>query len=102
MVAMTTRNTTIRDRHRRTIAQHKPDCSLCGEPIDYTLPHTDPQSFVVDHIIPLDRGGIDELFNPDGTPQKQAAHKACNRAKSNTIPEGMEAPPRVFVTTLTW
>jgi 5-methylcytosine-specific restriction endonuclease McrA len=99
---MPTRNTTIRDRHRRTIAKDKPPCGICSEPIDYALPHTDPRSFVVDHVIPVTRGGIDELFNPDGTIQKQAAHKDCNRDKSDQIPEGMEAPPRTFVTTLTW
>lgn len=96
------RNTTIRDRHRKAIAKDKPPCGICGQPIDYTLPHTDLQSFVVDHIVPLHRGGQDVLVNPDGTPQKQAAHRACNRDKSNTVPEGMEAPARRFETALTW
>lgn len=94
---MATRNTTTRDRHRRTIAKDKPDCALCGEPIDYTLPHTDPRSFVVDHILPIHKGGDEHDIN-----NKQAAHRDCNRAKSNTVPDGMEAPPRTFVTTLTW
>jgi 5-methylcytosine-specific restriction endonuclease McrA len=93
---MTTRNTTTRDRHRRTIAKDQPPCGICGQPIDYTLPHTDLQSYVVDHILPVHRGGIDDLTN------KQAAHRACNRAKADTIPDGLEAPPRTFVTTLTW
>lgn len=64
-----TRNTTIRNRHRATIARSKPPCALCGNPIDYQLPHTDPWSFVVDHIIPLAKGGADALAN------KQAAHR---------------------------
>lgn len=70
-----TRNTTTRDRHRATIARGQPPCALCGQPIDYTLPHTDPMSYAVDHIIPLHKGGDDALSN------KQAAHRACNRAK---------------------
>lgn len=95
------RNTTTRDKHRRTIAKDKPDCAYdhClfpGEPIDYEANHLDPKSFVTDHILPLHKGGTDTIDN------KQAMHRACNRAKSNAIPEGMEAPPRVFVTTLTW
>lgn len=71
------RNTATRDRHRRTIARAEPPCALCGEPIDYTLSHPDPRSFVVDHIVPLARGGADTLAN------KQPAHRDCNRAKSD-------------------
>ena len=73
------RNTTTRDRHRKAIAQGKPPCGICGEPIDYQLPHTDPRSFVVDHIIPLSASDDDSLAN------KQAAHRDCNRDKSNTM-----------------
>lgn len=74
---MAKRNTTIRDRHRAAIAKGQPPCALCGEPIDYQAPHMDPGEFVVDHIVPLDAGGPDALTN------KQAAHRACNRDKSN-------------------
>lgn len=73
------RNTTVRDRHRKTIAARKPPCHICGQPIDYTLPHEDPMAFVVDHVIPLAKGGRDEL------PNKAAAHKACNRTKGAKI-----------------
>ena len=71
------RNTTIRDKHRRTIARSEPPCGICGGEIDYTLPHLDPMAYVVDHIIALNRGGTDTLDN------KQAAHRHCNRAKSD-------------------
>lgn len=93
---MPSRNTTIRDRHRQHIAKTKPDCGICGNPIDYQLPHLDPGEYVVDHILPRHRGGADTLEN------KQAAHRSCNGEKSSTIPQGMEAPPRTFITTLTW
>lgn len=66
---MVKRNTTIRDRHRAVIARGKPPCAICGEPIDYGLPHLDPKAFVVDHIVPLARGGEDALRN------KAAAHR---------------------------
>lgn len=69
------RHTTTRDRHRAAIARTQPPCGICGQPIDYTLPHTDPSSYVVDHVIALDLGGPDTLAN------KQAAHRDCNRAK---------------------
>jgi 5-methylcytosine-specific restriction endonuclease McrA len=72
-----TRNTATRDRHRKVIAQGEPPCSICGQPIDYTLPHLDPMAYVVDHVVPIDAGG------PDTLPNKRAAHRGCNRAKSN-------------------
>lgn len=71
------RNTTIRDKHRAAIAKSQPSCHLCGQPIDYSLPHYDPMSFVVDHVIALNKGGADRLDN------KRAAHKSCNRDKSD-------------------
>ena len=91
----TGRNTTTRDQHRRTIRRTKPPCALCGQPIDYALHHLDPMAFVVDHIIPVNRGGTDTLDN------KQAAHRSCNRAKSDRLPED-DAGPRTYVTTRSW
>ncbi|MFE9955848.1 HNH endonuclease [Micromonospora sp. NPDC005299] len=76
------RNTTIRDRHRKTIARGRPPCALCGESIDYELPYMDPGEFVVDHIVPRNRGGSDTLDN------KQPAHRRCNRAKSDRADGG--------------
>jgi 5-methylcytosine-specific restriction endonuclease McrA len=78
------------------IAKDQPPCGICGEPIDYTLPHTDPRSYVVDHIIPMHVSHDDSIGN------KQAAHRDCNRTKSANVPDGYEAPPRTFVTSLTW
>ena len=76
------RHTTTRDRHRSVIARGKPPCALCGEEIDYSRPHMDPREFVVDHIIPLAKGGTDTLTN------KQPAHRACNRAKGARVDGG--------------
>jgi 5-methylcytosine-specific restriction endonuclease McrA len=87
------RNTTTRDQHRRAIARTKPDCALCGNPIDYTLRSPDPMSYEVDHIVPLARGGQDDLSN------KQASHRQCNRAKWHTLPD---LEPRTYVTTRNW
>lgn len=70
------RSTTIRDKHRAIIAKAKPNCAICGQPIDYRLPHLDPMAFVVDHIKPLARGGTDTLDN------KQATHRSCNLGKA--------------------
>lgn len=91
----TGRNTTTRDQHRRTIRRLKPPCALCGQPIDYTLHYLDPMAFVVDHIVPVNRGGTDTLDN------KQAAHRSCNRTKSDTVPSDTPGP-RTYVTTRSW
>ena len=76
MTGRVKRSTTIRDRHRSVIARGQPPCAICGEPIDYTLRYPHEKSFVVDHKIPLKRGGADTLDN------KQASHRACNAAKA--------------------
>lgn len=76
---MTRRSTTIRDLHRRMIRRLAPPCGICHQPIDYSLPYLDPGSFVVDHVMPLARGGPDTIEN------KQAAHRACNLAKSDKV-----------------
>ena len=73
------RNTTQRDRLRRTIARSKPAFHICGEPIDYTLLHLDPGAFVIDHVMPLDKGGSDTLGNV------KAAHRSCNSKKRARI-----------------
>lgn len=77
------RSTALRDKHRTIIAKGKPPCALCGDAIDYTLPYMDPDEFVVDHIVPLNRGGRD-----DDISNKQAAHRRCNRAKSDRTDGG--------------
>lgn len=73
------RNSTQGDRDRTTIARHKPNCAICGKAIDYTLKWPDPWCFVVDHIMPLKRGGRDTLSN------KQPAHNTCNSTKRARI-----------------
>lgn len=90
------RNTTTRDRHRAQIRRAKPPCGICGADIDYGLPHLDPGAFVVDHIVPLAKGGADTLEN------KQAAHRLCNRVKSDKTDESGLVTIRVFVTDRCW
>ena len=72
---MVKRNSATRDKHRARIARDQPACHICGSSIDYTLPHLDPMSFVVDHVVPLAKGGPDVIEN------KKAAHRECNSKK---------------------
>ena len=79
------RSSTRRDAHRKAIARSRAACHICGQPIDYDLPSTDPMSFVVDHVIPLAKGGSDD----DHDNLKPAHHdvpcevcgQRCNRSK---------------------
>ncbi|PRI11893.1 HNH endonuclease [Leucobacter massiliensis] len=49
----------------------------CGEPIDTTLPHTDPMSFTADHPNALGNGG--HLVRQDLHP----FHRRCNTMKGD-------------------
>lgn len=97
---MTGRSTSRRDKHRRTIAKDRPPCALCHEDIDWTADHLHPLSYTIDHVIPIAKGGPDELFLPDGTPQIVAAHRKCNRAKGDGGPNIKAAV--AFVTERAW
>ena len=87
------RNTTTRDRHRRIIAQGKPPCHWCGEPIDYDAERTDPNAFEVDHVHPLSRGGPDTLDN------KVPSHRRCNGVKGAAVDYN---PDVTYVTARKW
>lgn len=69
------RNTWQRTKLRERIARSKPNCHICGGPIAWDAPHLDPMSFVIDHVIPLARGGADDISNV------MAAHRECNSTK---------------------
>jgi 5-methylcytosine-specific restriction endonuclease McrA len=56
-------------------------CYLCNEVIDMTLPKTSKYGATIDHVVPLSRGGLDELDN------LKLAHWTCNLAKSNKLVE---------------
>lgn len=60
-------------------------CALCGQPIDYALPHGNPMAFEVDEIIPVSLGG-----DPLSRANTQPAHRICNERKGN----GTQAKPR--------
>jgi len=85
------RNTTIRNRHRRIIAKDEPPCHICGDAINYQAHHLDPNSFTIDHITPINRGGSDTLDN------LAAAHRGCNRTKSDKPATGVN-----FITERNW
>ncbi|MGE2714346.1 HNH endonuclease [Mycolicibacterium litorale] len=101
---MVTRNTTRRNRHRAAIARDRSPCHWCGIELIYDPNpddpdwHLHPQSFTIDHVIPLARGGEEELHN------LVAACRACNREKSDklTAPATADGGDGLYVTSRTW
>ena len=87
------RSKAVRERARTLHRATGMPCWICGKPINYNAPHLDPGEFVVDHIVPYAKGGPDTLEN------KQAAHRSCNQAKYDKLPE---SAVRTFVTDRVW
>jgi 5-methylcytosine-specific restriction endonuclease McrA len=58
---------------------HGSICYLCNNEIDITLPRRSKHGPTVDHVIPLSRGGSDELDN------LRLTHWECNMKKSNKL-----------------
>lgn len=74
-------------RHQRNrnryLAEETTTCWLCAQPIDMSLPKSDPASFELDHVEPLSLRP--ELrFDPAGT---RPSHRTCNRARGNRRPK---------------
>lgn len=63
----------------QVLALYGPNCSICHEPIDDTLPRTSKLGLTVDHVIPLSKGGLDTIDN------MRPAHWVCNVRKGNKI-----------------
>lgn len=57
------RDTALAKKFRVIIARTKANCHICGGPIDYQLPPLEPGAFVIDHVVPLHKGGADALSN---------------------------------------
>ena len=82
MSQFTNRNSAQRQRDRDTIKRTGAGCHICGQPIDYTLPHLDPLAFEVDHLVPLSSASTDaERDALDTLANKRAAHRRCNSKK---------------------
>lgn len=69
-----------RRRLRARVLAHYTHCALCGQPVDKTLPYTDPGAPEVDEIVPVSRGG-----DPLAWGNVQLAHRSCNQTKGNKI-----------------
>jgi 5-methylcytosine-specific restriction endonuclease McrA len=66
----------VQRQHKRLIAAASV-CGICGNLLDHSLPAFDPQAPVVDHIVPVVKGGSEDASN------KQVAHRRCNAVKGS-------------------
>jgi 5-methylcytosine-specific restriction endonuclease McrA len=62
---------------RRRVLAASQICWICLEAIDMTLPHTDPRSATVDHVVPVSKLGPNDplLWSPHNL---RPAHLDCN------------------------
>lgn len=75
-----------RELRARVIASEA-NCRLCGQPVDKTIRNPDPAAPVIDHLIPIARGGPEYERSNLGL-----MHRACNREKSTkTLEEALSA-----------
>lgn len=71
---------TVYESNRRKILKIQSVCGICGKPVDKTLKPPHPLAPVIDHIIPVSKGGHPSYIN-----NLQLAHATCNRQKSDKL-----------------
>ncbi|HUP72200.1 MAG TPA: HNH endonuclease signature motif containing protein [Acidimicrobiales bacterium] len=75
---MTTKRIAGRILQRRravVLATYGPVCHLCGDDVRLDVGPNHPAAFQVDHLIPLYRGGTDDITN------WRVSHRLCNLRK---------------------
>lgn len=70
----------ILERNKKKILATQDVCGICGKPVDKKLKWPDPMCAVIDHIIPVNKGG-----HPSDLNNLQLAHMCCNRIKSDKL-----------------
>ncbi|MDO7872961.1 MAG: HNH endonuclease signature motif containing protein [Enterococcus casseliflavus] len=78
------------EKNKRVLLKTHNTCGICGKPIDKTLKAPHPLSPVVDHIVPINKGG-----HPSSIENLQLAHWTCNRQKSDKLYFVKDEAPKV-------
>lgn len=68
------------EKNKKRILATQNICGICGQPVDKSLHYPNPLSPVIDHIIPIAKGG-----HPSDINNLQLAHWSCNRQKSDKL-----------------
>lgn len=66
------------------------DCDICGEVIDLSRRHPDPECLSIDHVVPISLGGSNEAHNLAPT------HLVCNLRKGGRIAPRMKGVAALF------
>lgn len=85
---------TTYEKNRKRILASQNTCGICGHPVNFNLKSPDPMSPVVDHIVPVSKGG-----HPSDIDNLQLAHHSCNRAKSDKLfnPNGIKNKEKIVI-----
>jgi|SRR5665647_371894 len=70
----------VYEKNKRIIFKTQNTCGICGKPVDFSIKTPEPLSAVIDHIIPISKGG-----HPSDIDNLQLAHWTCNRTKSDKL-----------------
>lgn len=69
------------DKNKARIFKTCDTCGICGGYVDVNIKnHLDPMAPVIDHIVPISRGG-----HPSDISNLQLAHRWCNRQKADKL-----------------
>lgn len=79
------------EKNKRVIFKTQNICGICGRPVDFSIKTPDPLSAVIDHIIPIAKGG-----HPSDIENLQLAHWTCNRQKSDKLFIACKEVPKVL------
>lgn len=78
------------EKNKKILMKTQNTCGICGKPIDKVLKAPHPLSPVVDHIVPINKGG-----HPSSIDNLQLAHWTCNRQKSDKLYSVKDEMPKV-------
>ncbi len=82
----------VYESNRRKILKTQNTCSICGKVIDMSLKAPNPLSPVIDHIIPVSKGG-----HPSDINNLQLSHWQCNRQKSDKLFKNIEQKEKIQI-----
>lgn len=79
------------EKNKKIILMTQNVCAICGKPVDKSIKAPNPMSPVIDHIIPVSKGG-----HPSAMENLQLAHWTCNRQKSDKMFNAKQADPKTI------
>ena len=68
------------EKNKKRLLKSSTHCGICGRLVNKKLKYPDPMSPVIDHIVPMAKGG-----HPSAIENLQLAHWQCNRQKSDKL-----------------